>query len=545
MSSLGISRRLVLVALVSPLLLVGSVMAQGPMLPTDYGGAARDFARVPGGWVFTPDGTGTAQLPSQRPSIQLAGGSSLSTQRVRTLARSVGRWAVRWSGWITVGASVIYSALDWFYQEAQRSTGTPLDDWYWTEGPDAWPPLGEPVPVSAGRAPDNAAVIIAVSEAVSWPSELRDLCSFGSFRVRTLQAGMWAQAETRATPSGSIRWGGPVRTGADAVDEAWQDLASRYGDIVQGCPLSKESLYEHLISHPSSARAADEILRDGLTDRANRSAWPATYGSPYAPWDVTVTPAPNQNQWYGNPYADPTIDTDGDGYEDWREAESETDPNDPDHYPTVPVVVPVRPDPGDPDYDPVRDPTSPEYDPEQDPWRDSDGDGVPDRFDPCPRDALNRCMDAAPEYDPASEDTLQEIRDLLEEIRDQEKQEEDDVMPEDFGPLTLLLPEWTPGSVTESAFAAVSTAMETTVNGAIGDGGGKLPFLLSGWVPIVALTGGDDCTGISMDILGHAQEVGVCDTPVHTVLATTARTAILALAVIAFWLGMVRWVSQS
>lgn len=544
MLSLVISRRLVLVALVSAL--VGGAV-QGQNVPVDFSGAVNDFARVPGGWKFTPGASGPGQLPSLRPAVTLAGGGSLTTPRVRTLARSVGRWAVRWSGWITVGASVIYSALDWFYQEAQRSTGTPLDDWYWDHGTEHWPPLGPQTRSGSRYEPSNRAALANIS--LSHQGRFISMgapgyCVFNNFSV--FDTGVAAQASI--AHNSNTKWQ-VFKYGDYRVEDAYQELEDfYYNSIVPNCPLVSESLYEHLIANPSSERAADEILRDGLQERANRRSWPATYGAPYAPWDVSVTPAPNQNQWYGNPYADPTIDTDGDGYEDWREAESETDPNDPDHYPTVPVVVPVRPDPGDPDYDPVRDPSHPDYDPDQDPWRDSDGDGIPDRFDPCARDALNRCMDAAPEYDPASEDTLQEIRDLLQEIRDQEKQEEDeqdDVMPADFGPLTLLLPEWTPGAVTESAFAAVSTAMETTVNGAIGDGGGKLPFLLSGWVPIVALTGGDECSGISMDILGHTQQVGVCDTPVHTVLATTARTAILALAVIAFWLGMVRWVSQS
>jgi len=45
---------------------------------------------------------------------------------------TVGRY-VRWGGTILIGSALVYTALDWFYNELKRQTGTPLDQWYfWT-----------------------------------------------------------------------------------------------------------------------------------------------------------------------------------------------------------------------------------------------------------------------------------------------------------------------------------------------------------------------------------------------------------------------------
>lgn len=287
-----------------------------------------------------------------------------------------------------------------------------------------------------------------------------------------------------------------------------------------------------------------------MENRALEQGWPSTYGEPLP--GLSLTPSPNINQWYSNPYADPNLDTDGDGYKDWEEFVAGTDPNNSNEHPSTDIVEP-EPDPSDPNYDPEE---------PYEPLPDRDGDGIPDQYDPCPYDALNRCMDddrvrerleiEFPD-DYSREATLQDIRNLLQQMLEQEQgqepeepeEPEEEPAPVDFGPISLVLPEWQPWDITEETFSNVSSHMETVLGNALDAGSGKLPFLFSGWVPIVSLGGGGSCEGISMQLLGVSQDVGVCDTPVHTVLATTVRTALLAVMIIAFWLGMTRWVAQT
>lgn len=51
---------------------------------------------------------------------------------------TVGRY-VRWGGAIVIGASLIYAAMDYFYRELQRQTGTSLD-YYRRANSDPLPP---------------------------------------------------------------------------------------------------------------------------------------------------------------------------------------------------------------------------------------------------------------------------------------------------------------------------------------------------------------------------------------------------------------------
>lgn len=377
-----------------------------------------------------------------------------------------------------------------------------------------------------------------------------------NFRVFRPGTGVERYSVNRGVPSTNCRnvesaLSGNVPT-HEGVLQIWDVFAGRVNNCVTGATPRE------VIADPSEvsgtndpARWAQRITDAHITEEVYSPGFPDTYGSPYP--GLTITPAPNMNQWFDNPYADPQSDTDGDGVPDWQEHEAGTDPNDPASTPTAPVVPP-RPQPGDPGYSPVTDPTHPDYDPSQDPQRDSDGDGIPDVNDPCPHDALNRCADVDPRDIPASEPTLEEIRDLLEEIRDQgaqeqeeqEEEEEEDVSPMDFGPISVALPEWSPGQITTDMFSSVGTAFQASLDTAIAGSEGKLPFLTGGWVPIVSLSGGSTpCAAIPMSILGHVQDVGVCETPVHTILATTARLALLGLMVVGFWLAMTKWVTTS
>ena len=41
----------------------------------------------------------------------------------------LGRY-VRWGGAIVIGSALVYTALEYFYNQLRQQTGTPLDDWY-------------------------------------------------------------------------------------------------------------------------------------------------------------------------------------------------------------------------------------------------------------------------------------------------------------------------------------------------------------------------------------------------------------------------------
>lgn len=144
---------------------------------------------------------------------------------------------------------------------------------------------------------------------------------------------------------------------------------------------------------PSAQREVSDAFDDYITEN------PTTL-RPY------LDPQPNENQWQDDPYADPMLDTDGDGWTDAQEYERGTDPSDPSSKPTRPdsdidtdgdgYPDNIDPAPRDPNVYPRPTPTNPD--------RDSDGDGWTDRQErergTDPYDPNSKPEEPEPEPDP-------------------------------------------------------------------------------------------------------------------------------------------------
>lgn len=427
---------------------------------------------------------------------------------------------VRYGGNILMAAGLVYTALEWFYDQAQQSTGTGLDDWG-----------------------DGIAGQIAFNCLIYAPQYSEGLltCQTGGGNTGTLLANGslgrivdhpplpqdWFDAWSAAAPN----WSGlpgefttpGVWVGPGAEGHSCQGVTGRQS---RRCYLAvgRPDLEALLRGDPGALGAIrNQVLPDYLSSVENQSNWPYTYGEPYGSGQgVQLQPAPNQNQWYDNPYANPQLDTDGDGWPDWKEVLAGTDPNDENSFPTV---------------DPA-----PDTEPGQDPLPDTDGDGIPDIYDPCPYDAMNRCADGEVAQDPieipddyAREITLQGIAqdaagtrtatertaDATEQIRDllegQEELTGEATMPE-------LEAAWS-GVVTrlEASLASIRTAAE-----------GKVGFNAGGIIPQLTASGGGSCEEITITLLGITRPLGWCGSSFYNLVTTWGRNGIALIMLIGF-----------
>jgi len=276
---------------------------------------------------------------------------------------AVGRY-VRWGGSIIVGSALVYTALNWFYNEARRQTGTSLDRWYFWSAPlvahcrDPWMRL------SNGDYYCNQVVVL---DNACRQAGLYSFVSGPSYEalLRTYASRHYTNASFAFTMEGA-------RCGDWSVGRGVPALVL----LSQRPPLS-----EYLRTNPDAATALrDQVVAPYI------QAHPI--GSPSNPYPgVRLEPLPNPNQWTDNPFTRPDIDTDGDGWPDsieWKEANRRGVP-----WPDVINNPQVYPDPNA-DYDgdgwtnleELRmgtDPFDPNSHPKtRRPWVDSDGDGYPD-----------------------------------------------------------------------------------------------------------------------------------------------------------------------
>lgn len=295
---------------------------------------------------------------------------------------TIGRY-VRWGGSVLLGAAFVYTALDWFYNELKRETGTPLDTWYhWGD----MPPI-----IWAGTNPDKFA------NEQDWYQYLRSVTLSTSCWVTPLvrfipREYSWTQDKVEIYfyyhPSGPLLKVADLFYTSNALEQGRQEGLRMWRSHLNGnepCSnwnKSRPPLSEWLQSHPDATRALrDQVLVPYVESQP--------IGSPLAPYPgVRLEPTPNPNQWTDNPFTRPDIDTDGDGYPDsveWEEANRRGVPwpdliNDPNVYPhpqadpdgdgfTTGEEISLGTDPYDPASSPARRPR---------PRTDTDGDGWPD-----------------------------------------------------------------------------------------------------------------------------------------------------------------------
>jgi len=292
---------------------------------------------------------------------------------------AIGRY-VRWGGTIFLGSALIAAALDYFYRQLQRQTGTSLDRWV------NWQEVPEPV-WTGGNAPSNN-LEIANAIGVKCGTYLRVYpyvvlngtpsrgYSGYAMYVYNAQGNYVAYLGSRSFSS-YISW---AEAYAAATATVWP-LFKQW--VTERCPdafAPRPHLSDWIRQHPDAAQGVRQVVTTYV------DATPI--GSPQSPYPgVELHPLPNPNQWTDNPFTRPDIDTDGDGWPDsveWKEANRRGVP-----WPDVINNPQVHPDPNA-DYDgdgwtnleEVRlgyDPYDPNSHPKtRTPWVDTDGDGYSD-----------------------------------------------------------------------------------------------------------------------------------------------------------------------
>jgi hypothetical protein len=334
------------------------------------------------------------------------------------------------------------------------------------------------------------------------------------------------------------------RTLAEAVYAEWVNNPAKCSPG----PASGVSLAEHLDANPSSADALGAVVIPRyMRDQSTSPSFPYTYAEPFGPGSgFEYSPAPNANQWHDNPFFDPTLDTDGDGYTDAEETIAGTDPMDDE---SVPTVSPW-PDPG----------------PGEDPWPDADGDGIPDQFDPCPFHVYNSCAAVEPSEiefpeDYAREDTLGQVvigvgqvesavgeveaetargADTLERI--ETLLETDDNSTPELVPFVAPeaevegLAEWLPDfSAVEAAWTTTLQTMETDIGDLAASAATKFPFAFGSMLGSVPSFSNSECLTFPVSFMDEVGAVDLCtNNPLDGVLSTTGRSILAAVALLAF-----------
>lgn len=476
---------------------------------------------------------GAVRTYSEAEVLRLAG--------LQNVTKSV-RWGrvIPYVGTAVAAGSLIYAALDWFYDQAKQSTGTALDDWYDSPGTG----------------------VVAARLSIT----CRYMINSSTYRygARADVYGPDGEHHSSGNASGGVCSGGQIplqgesvyeflrRTAMPLFNAAYSACAGRcywgagwrvtgngnYWEGGSGLVSYQPLDLAELLRTDGQARGAvrARVLPDHLRHLEERPGWPYTYGEPYGPGvGFEVDPAPNINQWYDNPYANPQLDTDGDGWPDWKEVLAGPDPLDSNDYPA---------------YDPA-----PGQDENQNPLPDRDGDGIPDIYDPCPAQASNKCNDGAepdPEIeipddymrDATGQAQLDVLRDILDALREQEDPEPDVPAGQPDAPLPQLSPLSEP-SLTWTVLEDVASQMESAATAWWADAQTRLPFALGvAWVPAAPSVGAGDCQGVQMTILGQAQEVGLCGTAIDAFLAGPGRAVLLAALLVAFYLASAQVVTR-
>jgi hypothetical protein len=426
----------------------------------------------------------------------------------------IGRY-VRWGGAIVLGSALVYTALDWFYNELRRQTGSSLDTW-WAMG------VGYQLAAycwGAGWANGQA----RCSAVIVLDSSCRQVGAYSGV------SGSSHEAILRAYVSDAVAY---TTSGASCGSIS---IGSNIPAVLRS--RVRPPLPDYLTSHPDAATA----LRDRVV-APYIEAHPI--GSPANPYPgVRLEPLPNPNQWTDNPFTRPDIDTDGDGWPDsieWKEANRRGVP-----WPDVINNPRVYPDPNA-DYDgdgwtnleELRMGTDP-FDPNsrpmtRRPWVDSDGDGYPDwqeiEAGTDPRDPQSR-PDAPPAERPDDAEWPggpPPVRPDPVELPEVEIPEKKDLP---------RLQEW--DNVAESWKRNVQDRVAQRYRELQSVLREKFPFgiLIMAQSRSVSVTGAE--CGVTFEIAGRPAVVNLCDTPVFQFMEGF-RPVLLGLLLLGFTYAVIR-----
>ena len=194
---------------------------------------------------------------------------------------------MRWGGTILLGSALIAAALDYFYRQLDRQTGTSLDQWvHWPEVPDpVW---------TGGSAPSNAAQIAEAIEAKCGPG-LRVYPSIEIHGVHPNYTGfsMYVRHTRwgKVADLGRVSFSSPVSY-SQAYAAATSAVWPRFKEwVMSRCPeafAGRPPLGQWIQQHPDAAQGVRQVVTTYV------DATPV--GSPRSPYPgVELQPVPNPN----------------------------------------------------------------------------------------------------------------------------------------------------------------------------------------------------------------------------------------------------------
>jgi len=420
---------------------------------------------------------------------------------------------ITYAGTAVFAASLIYSGLEWFYDQAKKSTGTSLDTWWnMSNGPYTdyiWY-------IKRGYCDDYLHKYVWIYQCAN--------CQEYETRGGTcpptpsISVGEQAVNNARGTTEG-YHW-----VDEDQIGEPVQIILPGYTEpmTVQAAyvRINRPPVSDWIQQHNDAADGIKQAITDYIEDQDSQNNIPQTFGQPIP--GVTLDPEPTGNQWWDNPFFDPLEDSDQDGWPDWFEWDTGSNPSNAGSQP-LPTA-----DPDGDGYDNASerdagtDPTDPNSRPDVDQDQDSDGDGLKDSADPCPNDPLNQCQPDNNEQTPEPETPT-------------------------LTPVNIPSFEMPTMPDLASRFDPLKQNFQQRLNDLWDVLQDRFPVGMSRWVPTPPSIGGGTCDmNVTLQIpdLPSAQ-VNICDNPVMQWAASTGRSLVLASLMVGFLFAVIRRASNA
>ena len=461
-----------------------------------------------------------------------------------TVTTQTFRKAVTWGsrvayyGNLVMVGALVSDGLFWFYNELQRETGTSLDNY--ADGSlagvascDVSDVAGLGSGWACGDVNSNYYFRITGYSSYSWNNVVHYQVGVTQRCGSTVVGG---SVEYSPSDSFTSRFNAWRQCVPQAVQDAWTGGVPSLSDTLASDPAAMSALQNQVLP-----QFIDHAKGDG-------TQYPYTYAQPLpGTTDVTLDPAPSNNQWADDPYAFPATDTDGDGWPDWMEYRLGSNPTNAASYPdsaadqdgdgfTNGEELAVGTDPADPMSRPGTQTV------------DSDSDGIADSADPCPTDPTNECgiqkqLDGVAQ-EATQQSVLGELRGQTSLLNGIDSKLTDNSVAQLSSPDVALDPVTQP-SLSYQAWDSVQTQVSDAYTSWWETAKGKVPFGFGGgWFPTPpTLTGAGGCEPVGMAILGVEQSVGLCNTPIDTFLHTVFRAAVLGVMMLGAYFGMARAVS--
>ncbi len=412
---------------------------------------------------------------------------------------------VRYAGTAVFAASLIYTGLEWFYDQAKKSTGTSLDSW-WNYQPQWDTCLYD----GYVRCSNASGTVVVAAPSSSSPAVYYDYCN-----------SVWVNGNIVGYDPLVVTFPG----GLTVAGERWgdQSVLEWFRTHASGpdCGVSKPPLPDWIQAHPDAADGVKQAITDYLGDQDGQGNIPQSFSEPLP--GITLDPAPTGNQWWDDPFFNPMEDSDGDGWPDWFEWDTGSNPSNAGSQP-----LPG----GDPDGDGYdngaerdagTDPTDPSSRPDVGQDNDTDGDGLKDSADPCPNDPNNQCQ---PEEKP------------------------DQVPDPNMPSLTPVdVPRFDAPALPDLAgrLDPLRQNFQQRLNDLWQVLQDRFPVGMARWVPTPPSVGGGSCDmHVSLQIPDlPSVQVDICNNPVMQWAASTGRRIVLASLMVGFLFAVARRASHA